>query len=393
MLYPVVSLIVTVLTMPVFIRMARRYRLYDIPDDERKTHEGMIPFTGGFAFVFAFTLVTGCMMVLEGNALLERQRSDLATMSIYIMEAGAIIFMLGVVDDFKNLAFTKKFLFQFFAVIFLILGATKSDIFPRFFDVESSTVFFNSLGTTISVLWFVGMTNAVNLIDGMDGLAGGTGFLIAMAFAALALVFGNDVLAMALFILAGALIGFLAYNLPPARVFMGDTGSMFLGFFLSVAGWLLVDSLPPKTTSFFVPVIIAGLPVSDTLLAFVRRVVRGQNPFSADTNHIHHVLQRRYGLGTGRTLLILLSMNAVFAGAGIAVALTPPLYGWIIIGAVAAGAMGWYHMLGYTRLMLFGTETVVSREELTVDPAALLQKRNGNGAVHPPVKSGLRNTD
>lgn len=389
MIYAIASFLVAFLTMPLFIRIARKFNLFDIPDDDRKRHAGMIPYTGGFAFVSAFMLVTGVMMGLEGNALLAAQRPILGTMSVYIAQAGAIIFLLGIVDDFRDLTFTRKFLFQFFAAFFLILGATKSNVFPRVFAVESSTVFVNSIGTTISVFWVVGMTNAVNMIDGMDALAGGTGLIISLSLAFLALLFGNTVLAITLFILAGALVGFLLYNLPPAKVFMGDTGSMFLGFYLGTAGWLLVDSLPLKATSFLVPIVIAGLPVSDTLLAFLRRIVRGQNPFSADTNHIHHVLERRFGLSTSRTVAILLGVDIVLAGTGIAIALLPVIFGWIIFCVLVIAIMMCFHVLGYTRLMLPQNKEAAVPAAPAIDAGAIPAKRNGNGTARPPVSSGF----
>jgi UDP-GlcNAc:undecaprenyl-phosphate/decaprenyl-phosphate GlcNAc-1-phosphate transferase len=390
MIYPIVAFVLVFLTMPFFIRMAKRFNLYDVPDDARKIHVGKIPFTGGFGFVPAFMLVTACMFALNGSELLRGNRQSIGTMGLYIAEAGLIIFILGVVDDFKDLPFTRKFLFQFFAAFFLILGATKSDIFPRVFNAESSSVLINSLGTTISVLWFVGMTNAINMIDGMDGLAGTTTLTGALAMGILGLLFGNTILAFSLFILAGVLVAFLVYNMHPARVFMGDTGSMFLGFILGVSGWLLVDSLPIRFTSFIVPVVILGLPVADTLLAFFRRIVRRQNPFSADTFHIHHMLKRRFNLNPLSTVLILFAVNALCGTAGVFIALLPETAGWFILGAVAAGMLAFFHLLGYTRL-IFPRQPEAVASLISVDTSEIGGKRNGSGTVHSTVKSDLGN--
>jgi UDP-GlcNAc:undecaprenyl-phosphate/decaprenyl-phosphate GlcNAc-1-phosphate transferase len=381
LIFPLLAFLLVVLTMPVFIRVAKRYRLYDKPDDDRKLHTGDIPFIGGICFSLAFVIITVVMVWFDGIPLDRPQYHKLATMSVYIGEAACIILFLGVLDDLRDLPFTRKFIFQFFATFFLILGAAKAGVLPKVFDVQSSSILWNSVGTTISVLWFVGMTNAINMIDGMDGLAGGTVLLACGAMAALALLWGNVMLALVLLILIGSIAGFLYYNLPPARIFMGDTGSMFLGFAVGVASWLLMDNAPVRLISVFVPIVILGLPITDTLLAFVRRIIRGQNPFSADRFHIHHMMKARFNLSTPATVYSLLGINVVLAGGGIFVAMLPEIYGWLIIGLLLCIMISLLYLLGYARLVFPVGPLDASAAEVPTKIVGPSNRRNGNGTI------------
>jgi UDP-GlcNAc:undecaprenyl-phosphate GlcNAc-1-phosphate transferase len=281
-------------------------------------------------------------------------KADYASMYPYIAEATVIIVVLGVIDDLRELSYSQKFFFQFFAASLMVLGAIKSHLFPEVFSLEASGVLLSSVAMVVSLLWMVGTTNAINMIDGMDGLAGGTSLISAAAMGLVAMLWGNPVLGAALFVLSGAILGFLAFNVPPARVFMGDGGSMFIGFILSVSGWLLIDSGPATLTSLAVPVIILGLPVSDTLLAFFRRIVRGTNPFSADLYHIHHMLRAKRGFSTKTTVAALMSVSLVYAGAGVIVAVSSTTVGFVFIGVLFAAKLAFLHWLGYRDLIAVG---------------------------------------
>jgi UDP-GlcNAc:undecaprenyl-phosphate/decaprenyl-phosphate GlcNAc-1-phosphate transferase len=389
-LFPFLAFALVVVTMPLFIKAARRFHLYDEPDESRKLHTGNIPFIGGICFSLVFILVVLLMVWFDGIEIASAQYQKTATMSVYIAEAAFIILLLGFLDDFRDLPFTRKFIFQFFATFFLILGAIRSGVFPKVFDVQNSSIFWNSVGTSISVFWFVGLTNAVNMIDGMDGLAGGTALISAIAMVVLAIFWGNLVLALALLILIGSVAGFLAYNLPPAKIFMGDTGSMFLGFILGIASWLIVDSAPVNMISIFIPIVILGLPITDTTLAFVRRVIRGQNPFSADRFHIHHMLKARFDLSTRATVYSLLGINVILGAGGILIAMVPPHIGWVIVALLIAGMLGFLFLLGYSHLVF----TPKAAENPLTDPQPKrnghAMRANGSGSAHPAVQTGIR---
>lgn len=350
-IYPLLALFLAVSAMPLCIRLARHYGLFDSPDAQRKMHAGAVPFTGGYAIIIAFALTFVTMWFMEGEAFFTIQYTNFAPMYMYIAEATLIIVILGVIDDLRELTYSQKFFFQFIASFLMILGAIKSSIFPSVFSIENSGVLVNSAGMVVSLLWLVGTTNAINMIDGMDGLAGATSLISSAALAAVAFLWGNPVLGIVLLTLSGAITGFLVFNLPPARVFMGDGGSMFIGFILAFSGWMLVDSGPKDPIAVVVPIIILGLPVSDTLLAFFRRIVRGTNPFVPDLYHIHHMLARRTGLPLRQVVLLLSLISLVYGAVGVALAVLPTSYGWALIGIVAAGKLFLLHKLGYTSLI------------------------------------------
>ena len=351
LIYPFVALLIALLIMPLCIQLARRYRLFDFPDDLRKVHEGNVPVTGGYSIILAFTLTVATIWVVEGLGPFFAGKTGYGAMYPYIAEATVIIVVLGIIDDLRELSYSQKFFFQFFAASLMVLGAIKSHLFPEVFSLEASGVLLSSVAMVVSLLWMVGTTNAINMIDGMDGLAGGTSLVSSAALGVVAMLWGNPVLALMLFVLSGAILGFLVFNLPPARVFMGDGGSMFIGFILAVSGWMLVDSGPATITSLTVPVIILGLPVSDTLLAFFRRIVRGTNPFSADLYHIHHMLRAKRGVSTKVTVVTLVTVSLLYAAAGVLVAVSSTTAGMIIIVALVVGKVVFLHWLGYAALI------------------------------------------
>ncbi|MBL0174100.1 MAG: undecaprenyl/decaprenyl-phosphate alpha-N-acetylglucosaminyl 1-phosphate transferase [Ignavibacteria bacterium] len=379
--YPFLAFAIAILVMPLCIRAGHRFGMFDLPDEERKIHKVKIPYTGGLAFIIAIGISATCMFVFSRWEFQSTGHASLVPMFLYIVEASLIIFVLGFIDDIRDLTFQRKFLFQFIAAFFIILGAIRSDVFPQVFDADSSGVLINSIGTLISVFWIVGTTNAINMIDGMDGLAAGTSIVSAVAMGSLCLLWGNGILAVVFFIIAAALLGFLLFNFNPARVFMGDTGSMFLGFILGVCGWLLVDSAPRRSTMYFVPIIVLGLPISDTLLAFFRRLIKRQNPFSADRFHIHHMLKSRYHMTVRRTVGTLYLLSMIYAGAGIVVALAPEVTGWIFIGGLVIAQAGLFHLLGYTELLFQEAGSVILAKSLQKTNGVHLHHVNGNGAA------------
>lgn len=375
MLYTCVSFLLAVTLMPVCINVANRHGLYDTPDGKRKTHLGNIPYTGGFCIIFAFLTGMG-LMIAFGNEPLLHGPPDLVTMFIYLAEATVIIVLLGIFDDLRDLKYTTKFIYQFFAASLIILGAIKVGLFPSVFDIADSNAIVYSLGAVISMLWFVGMTNAVNMIDGMDGLAGGSTLLSAIGLGAVALMWDNVLIASVMFVLAGTLFGFILYNRHPARVFMGDTGSMFLGFILAVFGWMLVDSGPKSIVAMFVPIAILGLPITDTLLAFFRRLVRGKNPFSADLFHIHHMMKLKFNLSVKQTVAWLQVVSFGLAGFGFLMAIVPEPIGWVLLSVLSLGMLGFLHALGYTSLIF---KKPATKHVVVYKPATLTVPHPMNG--------------
>jgi UDP-GlcNAc:undecaprenyl-phosphate/decaprenyl-phosphate GlcNAc-1-phosphate transferase len=380
LIYPFVALLLAVVLMPLCIRLARRYGLFDYPDALRKVHEGNVPVTGGYSIILAFALTLGLIWLIEGLPVFFSARTSYASLYPYLAEATVIIVVLGIIDDLRELSYSQKFFFQFFAASLMVLGAIKSHLFPEVFSLEASGVLLSSVAMVVSLLWMVGTTNAINMIDGMDGLAGGTSLISAAALGIVAMLWGNPVLGAALFVLSGAILGFLVFNVPPARVFMGDGGSMFIGFTLSVSGWLLVDCGPATLTSLAVPIIILGLPVSDTLLAFFRRIVRGTNPFSADLHHIHHMLRAKRGFSTKTTVAVLMSVSLLYAGAGVVVAISSTTVGFILIGALVTLKILFLNWLGYRELIALGESDMHPVNVLPLNGNGL--RKNGSNGHH-----------
>jgi UDP-GlcNAc:undecaprenyl-phosphate/decaprenyl-phosphate GlcNAc-1-phosphate transferase len=224
------------------------------------------------------------------------------------------------------------------------------------------------------------------MIDGMDGLAGGSTLLSAVSLGIIALLWGNPLIASIMFILAGTLFGFMVFNYNPAKIFMGDTGSMFLGFTLSVFGWMLVDSGPLSSTAIIVPILVLGLPIADTLLAFFRRIIRGKNPFSADVFHIHHMLKLRFNLNVRQTVWMLYLITTVYCAAGVAVAMLPETTGWLVFAGIFIAKIIFLHFLGYTKLILPIQKPALAKQEPLVSLVHANgnghSNGNGNGAVH-----------
>lgn len=268
----ILSLFVTIALLPLLVRVAGDLRLVDLPDD-RKLHQGAVPCVGGIAI--AAGVLSAALLFL----------SDRAEINAYLA-AVSVIFLLGVADDRFDLNYRLKFLGQIAGALVLVVGG---DLWltrlPFTYDVSMP----DWIGIPLTMLLIVGVTNAINLADGMDGLAGGTSLLAASALGYLAYLGGDKQVALLALALIGATLGFLRYNTFPARVFMGDGGSQFLGFSVAVLGILLVER-SNTAISPLVPVLVLGLPIVDTLSVMIRRLRSGQSPFQPDRRHLHHRL-------------------------------------------------------------------------------------------------------
>ena len=207
-----------------------------------------------------------------------------------MLMGGVIIVILGIFDDIYALPAKPKFLVQIVAALFAVMAGNRIYILSNI-NIFSSEPYWELgwLSIPISVLWIVAITNAVNLIDGLDGLACGVSTISSMTLLVIALIVSEPDVAILMAALAGACIGFLPYNLNPAKIFMGDTGSTFLGFVLatvSIQGLFKFHMI----ISFAVPFLMLGLPIFDTCFAILRRVSKGQSPMAPDRGHIHHRL-------------------------------------------------------------------------------------------------------
>ncbi len=245
----------------------------DVPKDERRMHNKPIPRLGGLAIFLGFSVAALAFCDFTPTLL-----------SIYF--GGLVIVVVGVLDDIFRLNAWVKFIVEI-AVAFIPISQGLS---IEFINLFGEYVVFGVFEIPITVLWIVGLTNAINLIDGLDGLSCGISVICSLSLLLCSiLVLDNYALTMLTAILASSCLGFLPFNSNPAKIFMGDTGALFLGYTLSV---LSISGLfkMHAVLSFMIPISIFALPLFDTVFAFVRRIASGHSPFSPDRGHIHHRL-------------------------------------------------------------------------------------------------------
>ncbi len=267
----VLALFVTLVTIPVLMRFADRLRLIDIPD-ARKVHEVAIPRCGGIAIALGTALPVLMSVPLD--------RSTVG----YLVGAGIVV-VFGAWDDVKPLHYRWKLLGQVLAVGVVMSGGVVLEHVPLFgLDAAPWWVSY-----PLTALFLLGVTNAVNLFDGLDGLAGGCALLTLSAVATLAYLGQGFPVTLIVVAVAGSIFGFLRYNTHPASVFMGDAGSQFLGFTTAVLSIFLIEGCD-RALNPGLPLLLLGLPVLDTTMVVVQRLWEGRSPFSADRSHLHHKL-------------------------------------------------------------------------------------------------------
>ncbi len=270
--------LVSFLCTPFAKRIASKIGAIDIPKDNRRMHKKPIPRLGGLAIFLGFFVST---MVFTFNFI---------SLEIYGMLIGAtIIVALGMADDVLALRASYKFVVQMVAVVVPVFCGVRIERFPNFFG-ESAYIDLPFWGSVaISIIWLLAILNAVNIIDGLDGLACGVSTIMTLSVTAILILLEAPQIAVIAAALAGACTGFLPYNFNPATIFMGDTGSMFIGYMLaclSITGLFKAYAI----VAFFVPFLLFLLPIYDLLFAAVRRILTGHSPMQADKSHLHHKL-------------------------------------------------------------------------------------------------------
>ena len=257
---------------------AHKVGAIDVPKDARRMHKKPIPRLGGLAIYGGFL----CSILIFGQ---------LDETMLCVLLGAASIVALGIFDDVLALGAKLKFVVQIVAAaIPVCIGDLQIGLFTNLNPLSDTPfVHLGILAVPVTIIWIVGITNAVNLIDGLDGLAVGVSSIAAITMLAVALLTGNMPIAITMAALAGACIGFMPYNLNPAKIFMGDTGSTFLGYMLATVSIMGLFKFY-AVISFAVPFLILGLPIFDTANAIIRRVAAGRSPMSPDRGHVHHKL-------------------------------------------------------------------------------------------------------
>ncbi|GMB09149.1 glycosyltransferase family 4 protein [Thermolongibacillus altinsuensis] len=295
-----ICFIIAVLITPAVKWLAFKVGATDKPN-QRKVHQKIMPRLGGLAIFISFMI---------GYWILKPE-SPFATA---ILIGAAVVVLTGVLDDIYELPPKLKLLGQIIAaVVVVVYGGVRIEYINLPFGGQLD---FGILSIPITMFWIIGITNAINLIDGLDGLAAGVSSIALVTIASMAATMSNTyafVFAMSL-ILLGSTLGFLIYNFHPAKIFMGDTGALFLGYMISVLSLLGFKNV--TVFSFVIPILILGVPISDTFFAIIRRIVNKQPLSAPDKSHLHHCLLR-LGYSHRQTVLIIYGMAAMFGLAAV----------------------------------------------------------------------------
>ena len=291
------SLVIAFLMTPPVKRFAEKVGAIDVPKDDRRVHNHPIPRMGGLAIFMGFVL---SLIVFV----------PMSTKVLGLLVGALIIAVMGGVDDIVCLNPWIKLLGQVIAALVAIRCGLVFDVIsnPNIF-AEETYIEIGYLSIPLTMLWIVACTNAVNLIDGLDGLAVGVSAISSLTMLIVSLFVSEPVVSLILAALTGACLGFMPYNLNPAKIFMGDVGSQLLGFVLSTASIMGLFKLHAIIT-FFVPLLALALPLADTIFAFFRRILHGQSPFKADKGHFHHRLLAM-GLNQKQVVAVLYGISAV----------------------------------------------------------------------------------
>ncbi|WP_425756472.1 glycosyltransferase family 4 protein [Ihubacter sp. rT4E-8] len=292
---------------PAAIKLAPKIGAMDVPKDARRMHTKAMPRFGGMA-IFIGTTVSLIVFAGQNEKILP------------VIIGGTLIYILGVVDDLKNLPAKVKFGAQVIVAALMYYMGLRIKFITDYFG-EGVLHFGTAVCFIVTILWIVGITNTINLIDGLDGLAAGTAAISSLCIAYVAYIHGNEygmmVVCLSMLSLAGGCIGFLPFNFYPAKIFMGDGGSLFLGFM--IAALSVVGPLKRSTIiAVVVPVIVLGIPIFDTFFAILRRVVNRRPIMEADKGHLHHRLMA-LGYGQRRAVLMLYGISAIMGMAAVLV--------------------------------------------------------------------------
>jgi UDP-GlcNAc:undecaprenyl-phosphate GlcNAc-1-phosphate transferase len=350
-----IAFVITFAATPIVKSFAHRVGAIDVPKDARRMHSHPIPRLGGLAiflgFLFSVVLFADISREVQG-----------------ILLGSVLIVIVGVVDDIVPLPAYLKFIIQILAALVAVYHGVEINIIsnPVFWGA-SEYVNFGFLTVPVTVLWIVAITNSVNLIDGLDGLAAGISAISSFTMLIIAIIVDMNV-AVIMAGLAGACMGFLPYNRNPAKIFMGDTGALLLGYVLatvSVIGLFKFYAI----ISFVVPFLVVGLPLFDTAFAFLRRIMSGRNPMSPDRGHFHHRLIDM-GLNQKQAVAIAYAISGILGLSAVVITTSGEIRAIIIIAAFfAAGVIAAFVMRGVRNGAAGGDQTAGDPSNAAVPPA------------------------
>lgn len=311
-----IALAISLMTTPLVIKFAAKIGAMDVPTDNRRMHKEPVPLLGGLAIYFAFV-----------STLLVFVRPDRQVTGILL--GGTFIIIGGVVDDLRPLKPKEKLLLQIIGACIVAYFGIGIKYVTNPFDRAYGRSDIGWLSLPATVFWIVGITNAFNLIDGLDGLAAGIAFISSVTLFAISLMNDRTMAVVMTATLAGCTLGFLPYNFNPAKIFMGDSGAQFLGFMLAV---ISIQGAIKSAAAIviMVPVLVLGLPIYDTLTSMFRRMMDKKPVMQADKGHIHHKLMDM-GLTQKQAVFVLYAISALFGVSAIFVMELNMLRGFAVV--------------------------------------------------------------
>jgi len=310
-------------TTPIVRVIAHKIGAVDVPKDNRRMHKVPIPRLGGLAIAFSFIISVFLFY-------------DVSNATLGMIIGALIIILIGVIDDVYRIGSVFKFIAQLAAAgIVVWQGVVVQQV-----QIFGEWIHFGYFAIPITILWIVGLTNAVNLIDGLDGLSCGISTISAVSLLVVTILIGDFRIALLIAILAGACLGFLPFNKNPAKIFVGDTGAMFLGFVLAVVSIQGVFKVHAVVT-FVIPFLILGVPIFDTIFAMLRRLLTGRSPFSPDRGHLHHRLIDM-GFNQKQSVRILYAVSAMLGISSVMLIVGHVVYAVVIIAvSLAISVVTW----------------------------------------------------
>ena len=299
----IITALISFIITPLVKKLAISVNAIDIPKDGRRVHNKPVPVMGGLAIYIAFVLG-----IILYNGILTTSQTG-------IIIGATIIVIGGIIDDIKDLRPKYKLLIQIIAAICLLMSGIRISMITNPFSEFYPFLSIGWINIPVTIIWIVGVTNAFNLIDGLDGLAAGIAFISCVTLMIVSIINGRLEAAFLTVVLSGAILGFLPYNFNPASIFMGDTGSQLLGFLLAA---ISIEGAIKSATAFViaVPILAFALPIYDTFFAMIRRKVNGRPMMQADKGHLHHRLLAM-GLSQSQAVVILYFISAVLGGIAI----------------------------------------------------------------------------
>ncbi len=313
----VIAMIISFGLTPLAIKVAPKIGAIDVPLDDRRMHKKPMPRCGGLAIYLASMAVMIIFLV---------DRMDHRIVGVAV--AATLIFLMGLVDDIRRLPARIKLAGQIVGAIILYANSVKISFITNPWG-PGIIEFPSAVSLIVTVFWIVGLTNTINLIDGLDGLAAGISFIATLCIAYIAIIHSRLEVAPAFIALAGSCLGFLPWNFHPAKIFMGDGGALYLGFMIAALS-VMSPMKSATVVATILPLFVLALPILDTALAIIRRIRKGRPIMEADRYHLHHRVLN-VGMGHKRTVLTLYCISGIMGVAAILISRDLYLDGALLI--------------------------------------------------------------